>query len=301
MTLQQIIYFIEIAHTQHFTQAAQNLFVSQSALSYSIQALERELGVPLFIRRKSERKVEMTAYGKKFLPYCEMALDNINQGQEQIDRLKNPHSGVVSILYSYINCHELIPQLFKDFYKTEDSGEILIHFDVNHEKAKFEEDLLDGKADLAFACTSEYVGLDTEPIARQELFMYLSKSNSLAEREKLSLYDIQDQQIIGYYKNSNLYDWITEMFQESGLKPNMTSSYQEWASHMVYVSLDQGIAILPNLPYDSSTISKVKIDHPKSKRYIYILSPQDGRLTSAAEHIRNYCVQWAKENQNKVY
>ncbi len=216
MTLQQIIYFIEIAHTQHFTQAAQNLFVSQSALSYSIQALERELGVPLFIRRKSERKVEMTAYGKKFLPYCEMALD-------------------------------------------------------------------------------------TEPIARQELFMYLSKSNSLAEREKLSLYDIQDQQIIGYYKNSNLYDWITEMFQESGLKPNMTSSYQEWASHMVYVSLDQGIAILPNLPYDSSTISKVKIDHPKSKRYIYILSPQDGRLTSAAEHIRNYCVQWAKENQDKVY
>lgn len=301
MTLQQIIYFIEIAHTQHFTQAAQNLFVSQSALSYSIQALEKELGVPLFIRRKRERKVEMTAYGKTFLPYCEMALDKINEGQKQIDMLKNPFSGVVSILYSYINCHELIPQLFKDFYKNGESEEILIHFDVNHEKAKFEEDLLDGKADLAFACTSEYVGLDTVPVAQQELFIYLSNSHALAGREKLSLYDIKDEQIIGYYKNSNLYDWITEMFQDCGLKPNMTSSYQEWASHMVYVSLDQGIAILPNLPYDSTTIAKIKIDHPKSKRFIYMLSPQDGRLTSAAEYIRNYCMEWAKQNKDKIY
>ena len=48
MTIQQLIYFREVANTLHFTKAAQRLYVTTSALSYAISSLERELGVPLF-------------------------------------------------------------------------------------------------------------------------------------------------------------------------------------------------------------------------------------------------------------
>ena len=47
MTLQQLIYFREVADTRNFTKASKNLNVTQSALSYSIISLERELELPL--------------------------------------------------------------------------------------------------------------------------------------------------------------------------------------------------------------------------------------------------------------
>lgn len=59
MTLQQMYYFLEVVKTRHFTKAAQNLYVSQSALSHSIQAMEREVGAPLFIREKLRMNREL--------------------------------------------------------------------------------------------------------------------------------------------------------------------------------------------------------------------------------------------------
>ena len=46
MTLLQLRYFREVAHTKHFTAAAENLHVAQPSLSYSIKELEKELAYP---------------------------------------------------------------------------------------------------------------------------------------------------------------------------------------------------------------------------------------------------------------
>ena len=71
MTLLQLKYFLEAARTGSFTMAAKNLFVAQSSLSYAIHELEHELGVPLFVRSAGKKKIELTEYGKKYLPYSE--------------------------------------------------------------------------------------------------------------------------------------------------------------------------------------------------------------------------------------
>lgn len=48
MELQQLRYFREVAEQEHVTRAAENLFISQSAISRAVTQLEEELGVPLF-------------------------------------------------------------------------------------------------------------------------------------------------------------------------------------------------------------------------------------------------------------
>ena len=62
MELRQLKYFVAIAEELHFGNAANKLFVSQSALSQQIQLLENEIGIELFVRikRKQQRKVELT-------------------------------------------------------------------------------------------------------------------------------------------------------------------------------------------------------------------------------------------------
>ena len=78
MTLQQLKYFLEIAKTKNFSTAAKNLFVAQSSVSYAIHELEQELKVPLFVRDVN-RKVTLTEYGEKYLPYAERIFNLLDE------------------------------------------------------------------------------------------------------------------------------------------------------------------------------------------------------------------------------
>ena len=55
MNLTHLRYFAELAHTHHYTRAAQNLCITQPSLSHAIFKMEEELGVPLLEKRKKYR------------------------------------------------------------------------------------------------------------------------------------------------------------------------------------------------------------------------------------------------------
>lgn len=80
MDLQQLRYVVEVASTSSFTRAAERCFVTQSALSHQIAALERELGQRLFVR--SSRSVRLTEAGEAFLPPARTALHAAEQAKE---------------------------------------------------------------------------------------------------------------------------------------------------------------------------------------------------------------------------
>lgn len=73
MEFQQLRYVLAVAETRHFTRAAQQLYVAQSALSQQVAKLEGEIGTPLFVR--SSRRVELTPSGEAFLPWARACLD----------------------------------------------------------------------------------------------------------------------------------------------------------------------------------------------------------------------------------
>lgn len=80
MDLQQLRYVVEVAATSSFTRAAERCFVTQSALSHQIAALERELEQRLFVR--SSRSVRLTEAGEAFVVPARAALLAAEQARE---------------------------------------------------------------------------------------------------------------------------------------------------------------------------------------------------------------------------
>ena len=78
MELNQLHYFVAVAHCENITKAAKELFITQPALSRVILRLEQELGTPLFDRHGG--RVTLNEHGKVFLRHVEPALDSINAG-----------------------------------------------------------------------------------------------------------------------------------------------------------------------------------------------------------------------------
>jgi len=74
--------FIEIYRTKHFGHAANNLFISQSAISARIKQLEDELGTRLFTRDRNN--IELTTAGKKFLSYADNILNTWSRAKQEI-------------------------------------------------------------------------------------------------------------------------------------------------------------------------------------------------------------------------
>lgn len=127
MNLNQLHYFSVTARHQHFTRAAEELFISQPSLSYAISTLEEELGVKLF--EKKGRNVSLTRQGALFLTHVERALSEIHQGREALQHMNNESENHLSIAAysSYIGEHSL-PDLMKRFSADLQDDELCFSF-----------------------------------------------------------------------------------------------------------------------------------------------------------------------------
>ena len=84
MLLKQMKYFITVVDLHSFTEAAEQCFISQSAISQQIKALEKELGVRLFER--SKRQFSLTTAGEYFYRHGKVLLDEIEDFKEETIR-----------------------------------------------------------------------------------------------------------------------------------------------------------------------------------------------------------------------
>ncbi len=97
MILQQIRYFVTVAECNSFTEAAERCYISQSAVSQQIGALENELGVKLY--KRSGRKFTLTAAGEYFYKRGKKILQDVETLKEETARIGSDDELNLSIGY----------------------------------------------------------------------------------------------------------------------------------------------------------------------------------------------------------
>jgi DNA-binding transcriptional LysR family regulator len=90
LDLQKLETFRVVATTHNFTRAAVELGYSQSSVTGHIQALERELGAPLFERYRFSRTVVLTKIGQCTLEYADRLLALAEEAEAAVEREKEP-------------------------------------------------------------------------------------------------------------------------------------------------------------------------------------------------------------------
>src|SRR5207248_2936125 len=105
--------FAAAAERGSFTAAARDLGVSQAAVSQKVQALERELGVPLF--RRAGGRVELTDAGRRLHEYARRILDLHREARREVAGREAPVEGELLVAASSVPGEHLLPALLAAF------------------------------------------------------------------------------------------------------------------------------------------------------------------------------------------
>jgi DNA-binding transcriptional LysR family regulator len=191
MTIHQLRCFVAVANHLSYARAAEQLFLSQPAVTHHIQALESELGTQLFFR--SRQKVTLTAAGTNFLIDATDILDRMEVAARRA--LDNPNSETLSIGIINMQLPHL-PEIYRQYHAC--SPEVLI----NNTEITFRDCkkmLAEGMLDLVFSPYSaelETSGLTYRTLHRGAYYCVIPKGHRFETYEMVTEQDLAGEILI---------------------------------------------------------------------------------------------------------
>lgn len=290
MTLVQLQYFKTLAHVLHYTRAAEELHIAQPSLSYSINELEKELGVKLF--SKEDRKVTLTVFGEHFLPYVETVLATLNDGVEELRQLSGSAQQDIRLGYFHSISATLIPSLVEDLYRVAENKSLRFQFAeaTSHEIL---DQLKQGEIELAF-CMHQDDWLESVPVMQQPLYLAVPKGHPLADRSKVAFADFFREPIVMLDRSSSLRILVDKLYTRNGAIPNTMFVVRECNAALQYVSLNFCVSILPQVPaMESEKVVTIPIEDNGQRlfRTVYFTWMKNRSFSPAVKRVRNYIVE----------
>lgn len=210
MNLSQLYYFRKLAQIQHYTKAAQELYIAQSSLSDSISALEKDLGVALF--QKRGRTVVLTKYGTVFYPYVCAALNDLEKGVAIVKENANLLSGTVDIGCIPTILGDFLPDVLNDYIARKGQQ---IKFNVYD--AMTQEIIAGIKSSRFDVGFCSFVEKEPElyfsPVMTQELILAVNPSHPFANNSELSLNDLKKHHLLSYRPDLPIGNHVKKLLQ----------------------------------------------------------------------------------------
>ncbi|MDQ8012841.1 MAG: LysR substrate-binding domain-containing protein [Flavobacterium nitrogenifigens] len=218
MEIYQLQYFIKTAEVLHFTKAAELCFVTQSGLSQQIKKLEEELGMPLF--KRIGKKVQLTEAGAVFLIHAKKVVENVENGKQAIEDLNEMIGGELRIGVTYIFGLLILP-VVNAFAKRYLNLRIVVEYGTTE---ALEQKLINNELDLVLVISSHEIGppIQKVPLFTSNMVMAVSKSNSLAELEKIPFKRLDEVPLILPGKGSNSREYVELLFAKHNMNPKIS-------------------------------------------------------------------------------
>jgi DNA-binding transcriptional LysR family regulator len=243
LDIRQLRSFVAVAHGLNFSRAAQQLHLSQPALSTQIKSLETHLGAKLFQRNR--RTVRLTPAGNALLADAESLLQQIADVELRVARISTGDIGHLRIGFVSSATLEIVPAVALAFRKQHPGVDLELK---NLPTALQVEALRNGTLDAGFVrMPLAEKGLDVTLIHREPFALVLAKSHRLARQKSPALQDLAQEPFIAYGRRwaPSFYDVWTAICQKAGFVPRVVQETGEMSTALALVAAGLGVAILP--------------------------------------------------------
>lgn len=284
MNLQQLYYFEKIAECHQYTQAANELHVTQATLSYAISNLEKELGVRLFERKG--KSVQLTDLGKGYLVCVRDALQALARG-EQLVRAANGQSRTLIRLECLESVKHLALRLLSEPATRTGWGHL--RFDLSHSNALgIEQKLLRREIDLGISTAPTADGLRSRLIGYQGNVIVVPRAHPWAERAEVSLSALDGQRLIAYNQECVIRGYYESIFRDARVEPDIFAESSTHSNILDMVSYGMGVAIVPRMQQleGRQDLVALPIREQVPPRAIYLLWASDAALPPEIERFR---------------
>ncbi|MCR4781672.1 MAG: LysR family transcriptional regulator [Lachnospiraceae bacterium] len=279
MNLRQVEAFCRLAKTKNFSQAAEQMYVSQPAFSRMIESLEKEFGHKLFVRSKTNPR--LTEVGDRILKW----MDNIKQNYDSINGVlrlaEDKQIGILRIGMLDNGLTRAVRDKISQFH--------MLYPDVRLELKEYSEADM-GKAldmewvDVAFVQHRPFIQsnhIAEKVIGTNNLVVAVHRSNVLSNRRTIAMKDLRDEPIVALseYVSRLGSENLTSLFLKNHITPNIVMTADNATNALVAVDCNIGLTLIPDQMKEVAGWNVVFV-------------PLEEQISE------NYRVLWLKENNN---
>lgn len=223
-------------------RAADQLHITQSALSHQIKGLEEQTGVELFVRRS--KPLRLSAAGQRLLRLAERILPEIEALEQEFESLREGSAGRLHIAIECHACFEWLFPVLERFRKSWADVDVDIRpglaFDALPALQKEEVDL------VISSDPEDLPGISFKPLFDYEPVFVASSQHPLAQKPYVEAADFRDEVLITYPVDRARLDVFTELLTPAKVEPKSIRQVELTAVILLLVASNRGVAVLPD-------------------------------------------------------
>lgn len=282
ISLHQLNVFRAVARHQSFTRAAEELYISQPAVSAHVRELERLYGIELFAQ--IGRRVELTEAGRLLEEYADRLLALVEESRRALEEVKGLARGHLAVGASTIPGAYFLPQVLARFKGQHAGVNVAVQIGDTRQVLGM---VRRGEVELAVVGASrEDTGLLLQPYRSDELVLVAATGHRWAREGLADVAELADEPLILRERGSSTRENAEALLRRAGVAPQVAMEWESTEAIKTAVEAGLGVSILSEhavaLEVTCGRLRVVRHPALNCRRQFYIVRHRDRRPSPAA-------------------
>ena len=277
--------FVLVADLGGFSKAADQLHLTQTALTRRIQKLESYLAVRLFDR--TTRSVQLTVTGRDFLPQARRLVSEMSFAVEHLKDLSRLGKGNVAIACIPTMAHHILPAVIRGYAATYPGNRIRI---IESSAPEVNRTVLRDQAEFGITLELErHPDLLEEPLLQEPFMFYCRAEHPLSGRPSVTWKDLRQAELVMVGGQSGNRALLDHQLARNRLSLTGTYEVEHLSTAIGLVNAGVGATILPYSTIQDGTyplLRRLPLVAPVIKRRVVLIRRRNASLSPAAA---NFC------------
>lgn len=292
LTLRQLKVFESVAKHRSFSRAAEELHLSQPAVSMQVKQLEESIGLPLF--EQMGKKIFLTEAGQEMFHYSRAIAGQLEEMEEVLARMKGLDQGQLKITV-VSTANYFAPQLLASF--SQRHAGVTISLDVTNREVLLQQ-LANNETDMVImGQPPEGRDLSAESFMENPLVVIASPGHALAGVKQIELKQLAGEPFMVREAGSGTRSAMERIFQEHDIafKTGMVMSTNEAIKQAVQAGMGLGIVSLHTVTLELETgrLAMLDVESFPIMRHWFVVHRQNKRLSPVAAGFKAFLLEEA--------